>query len=363
MIGEMLYGTKLKKTVETAAESYFYHASHKDQAQQLIASMTSLAGRQQSNALFRQCDEYASDVLGSRKYSPWLKAYTVFCGTFKEGWIPDNYYGKVVVPMLSGIYGQISTYKSLSARLFQTDLLPDLAYSANGLLHTPAMEIVKPDQLKKYLFSGNERIVYKLDNGGQGTNVFVYDVDSFPDESLAFGNGVFQSYIIQHPFFDTFNDQSVATIRITTVVDDESNVSCRSAFLRLPRSAETHVKSATEIKVVVNADGELHQEGYLPNWVPVTHHPDSNKAFADQIIPNFAACVQTCVSLHKRMMFPRLIGWDVIVDENEDVKLLEWNGDHNGIKFSEAVHGPCFADLGWQNLWKVKPSPFALPAS
>jgi Sugar-transfer associated ATP-grasp len=317
--------------------------------------MTSLARGRQSAALFKQCDEYAKDVLGSVKYSPWLKAYAVFSGTFKEGWIPDNYYGKVVVPKLEGNYGEISDYRSISRGLFQTDLLPDLAYAVNGLLYTSSMEPLKPIELKKYLFETSEKVVYKLDGGLQGKSVLIYDADSFPDESIAFSNGVFQSYIVQHPFFDAFSSQSVSTIRITTIVDDESNVSCRAAYLRLPRSADTHVKSATAIKVVVNIDdGELHEKGYLPNWVPVSHHPDSKKAFAYQIVPEFQECVEACVSLHKRMMFPRMIGWDVIIDINKNIAVMEWNGYHNDIKFSEAADGPCFADLGWQNLWRIK---------
>jgi hypothetical protein len=31
---------------------------------------------------------------------------------------------------------------------------------------------------------------------------------------------------------------------------------------------------------------------------------------------------------------------------------MEWNGTYNDIKFSEATQGPCFADLGWERLWK-----------
>jgi hypothetical protein len=305
--------------------------------------------------LFKQCDEYAKDVLGSIKYSPWLKAYTVFSGTFKEGWIPDNYYGKVVVPKLGGGYGGISDYKAVSRMLFRTDMMPDLAYSVNGLLYTPAMEVIKSSELKKYLFGTNERVVYKLDSGMQGNSVFVHDLNSFPDESITFSNGVFQSYIAQHPFFDSFGSQSVSTIRITTVVDDESNVSCRAAYLRLPRSADTHVKSATAIKVAVNiSDGELYENGYLPNWTPIAYHPDSGQSFARQIVPNLQECVEACVSLHQKMTLARLIGWDVIVDINGNIAIMEWNGGHNDIKFSEAASGPCFADLGWQDLWRTK---------
>jgi hypothetical protein len=50
--------------------------------------------------------------------------------------------------------------------------------------------------------------------------------------------------------------------------------------------------------------------------------------------------------------FTSIIGWDVAVDENHNVKVMEWNGDHNDIKFSEATQGPCFSDLGWEELWK-----------
>jgi hypothetical protein len=352
------YVTGLKKAVrraEAIAANYSYHSEQNRQAQQLIESMTSGAGGRQAPALFEQCDEYAKSVLGSVKYSPWLRAYTVLSGTFKEGWIPDNYYGSVVAPKLGGDYGEISNCKSVSRRLFQTDLLPDLVYSVNGLLYTPSMELVRPGELKKCLFGATEKVVYKLDNGLQGKSVFVYDVDSLPDESVTFSNGVFQSYIVQHPFFDAFDSRSVSTIRITTVVDDESNVSCRAGYLRLPRGTDTHVKSATAIKVAVNiGDGELHDKGYFPNWVSTPHHPDSGKSFACQVVPNFQECVEVCVSLHKKMTFSRVIGWDVIVDIDGNTVIMEWNGGHNDIKFSEAVNGPCFADLGWQDLWRIK---------
>jgi hypothetical protein len=33
---------------------------------------------------------------------------------------------------------------------------------------------------------------------------------------------------------------------------------------------------------------------------------------------------------------------------NDNVQVMEWNGFHNDIKFSEATQGPCFADLGFQ---------------
>ena len=39
------------------------------------------------------------------------------------------------------------------------------------------------------------------------------------------------------------------------------------------------------------------------------------------------------------------IGWDVTLDDQENLRVMEWNAGHNGIKFTEATQGPCFSDL------------------
>ena len=52
------------------------------------------------------------------------------------------------------------------------------------------------------------------------------------------------------------------------------------------------------------------------------------------------------------MPYARCIGWDVTVDSEEKVNLMEWNGEHNDIKFAEATQGPCFLGLGWEELRK-----------
>jgi hypothetical protein len=48
--------------------------------------------------------------------------------------------------------------------------------------------------------------------------------------------------------------------------------------------------------------------------------------------------------------YARCVGWDLTVDSDEQVMVMEWNAEHNDVKFSEATQGPCFADLDWQRL-------------
>ena len=72
-------------------------------------------GEKQILNLIKLSNEYACDIFGWIGFSPWLYVYSALAQTFKEGWIPDNYYGKIVVPALKGDYGKIADLKSLTS--------------------------------------------------------------------------------------------------------------------------------------------------------------------------------------------------------------------------------------------------------
>lgn len=299
-------------------------------------------------------DEYALDILGWKGYAPWLYVYSAINQTFKEGWIPDNYYGKVVVPKLKGNYGTIAGYNSLTSRLLKTSLFPDLMYYVNGIWTTNEYEIISEKEVIVNAFKESEKLVYKIDNSLQGKGIFFIQRDNFNIEYLEqLGNGVLQKYIRQHPFFYDIMPNSVATLRITSVINDEGLASVRSCYLRVGRNSDTHVKSDSQIKVPINFQtGELNMYGYTSKWIKLEKHPDTGFIFKNKKIPNFYKCIDAAVNLHKMIPFARTVGWDMIINKKNNVQVMEWNGAHNGIKFSEAKQGPCFADLGWENLWK-----------
>lgn len=93
------------------------------------------------------------------------------------------------------------------------------------------------------------------------------------------------------------------------------------------------------------ATGTLGEIGHSSDWTRITAHPDSKESFHNKKIPAFGECVKTITSLHKKVPFARVIGWDVTVDAAGSPRVMEWNGAHNDIKYSEATQGPCFADL------------------
>ncbi len=300
------------------------------------------------------CDEYACDVFGSKLYSPWLYVYSQFSGGFQEGWIPSNYYIKVVEPNLKKGYASLSRLRSLTGILFKSKFSPDIAYYVNGLWFTPDNLLIDPNMLKDLALDHSEIVVYKSDSSARGMGVKVLESKSVEAHELQqLGNGVLQRYVRQHAFFDQFNHSALTTLRIITTVNDLGEPSVRACNLRFARQSQTHVQSQDQIKVSVDLeDGKMARVGYHSNWKSMLEHPDSGVRFEDCLVPGFQSCMQAALQLQETFRHVRCIGWDIAVDEFEKVRVLEWNSLNIDIGFPESMQGPCFSDLGWEKIWR-----------
>lgn len=348
---ENIYSTG-KKLVKKIADIKF-ELYHKSDTNKRLKNVEFVNGKTDPK-LIKLSNEYAMDVLGWRGYAPWLIVYSAMNGVFKEGWIPDNYYAKVVIPAIKGEYAKTSELRTLTNRLLINDVFPDILYLINGFFYSKDYQIINHNSIKDFLFKNTDIVVFKLDNTLQGLGVYFYDKSTFDLKKVKLlGNGVFQIFINQHSFFSEFMPNSVASLRVTTVLDNNGDASVRGSFLRIGRKKDTHVNATSDIIIAVDLkSGELDKYGYLDHWKTIDTHPDTDVLFENKFLPNFNKCTDTAVKLQKQMPFLRCIGWDMIVDENENVKIMELNGNHNDIKFCEAKQGPCFSDLGWENLWR-----------
>ncbi|MBX2815654.1 MAG: hypothetical protein KTR24_06645 [Saprospiraceae bacterium] len=250
----------------------------------------------------------------------------------------------------------MSSIQSFNTAVFGHGHFPDLLYRANHLWLTPDRVIVAPDRVKDLIFSHTDRVVFKRDGSGSGRGVFAIDKDQFDHASVeSLGDGVVQTYIKQHPALRRLSPEAVATIRITTVVDHHGRMSLRGSYLRLGREGDAHVRSSSHIRVPVNQDtGMLEERGFTPAWQRIAEHPDTKASFVDQQIPSYASCRSLVLKLHAQVPMVPLIGWDMAIDEEGQVHLMEWNGIKTDIKILEATQGPWYADLGWESWWKDK---------
>lgn len=344
------YLKTLAKSAIIKRREILYNASHRRMATNALRAIEEKKGKL-SNNIISQCDSYAIEYLGGKEYAPWLYVYSAMQGEFKEGWLPWNYYDKVVDPALNGEFSPPSKLRALPGRLLNTDKFPDLIYLHNRtFLEADSYKIISPERAFEILFSERDTVIFKSNSSDQGRGVYFISRDEWLSESRKLPNGAFQSIIEQHGFFDSIFPYPGATIRITTVLDADGMATARAAYLRLGRSNDSsssrHVQSSTAVRTAIDLNsGMLFSEGCMANWCIINTHPDTNVPFKGLVIPHFDKARRIVEELHGRYPFARCIGWDVIINRNDDIEIMEWNAGNNDIKFSEAMHGPNFSDL------------------
>lgn len=338
--------------VVRANQTQSYDKWHEQSVLGAVWTIEKYNGQKLSPRSKKLADDYAIQVFGGKEYAPWLYVYTLVSGTFKEGWIPDNFFGKFVVPKANKDLRSLTNFKTFSNVVLKAKELPDLAYYIDGVFYSRELTAVDITSLREIIGEEYSSVFVKKDGSAQGQGVIKLLVKNINEDSFKpIGNCVIQSPIQQHDFFERIISGSVATVRITTVKDSDGKIGLRASYLRLGRTDTQWVQSNNSVRVaIIDKYGELDSFGYTQDWRRWSNHPDTNFLFSKQRVPQFEKAVETCVKLHAMVPQFTFIGWDIAVGNNDEIKLIEWNGEHCDIKFSEATTGPCFLGLNWERL-------------
>lgn len=327
-----------------------YDKRHRDEALEALGILDTANSRKLAAIHKRRADEYAVEVLGERAYAPWLYVYAAMAGDFREGWIPDNFFGRVVVPKVSKELGYVTGLKTLSAQILQSDAIPDLAYHIDGVFYARDFSVIDRAALSDLAITSGAHVFVKADRSYQGRGVVKVASRAVTDTDFkTIGDCVIQSAVEQHAFFENILSGPIATLRITTVKTPAGMIEPRASFVRIGRRGSDRIGDTSVCVSVVDTDGRLDEVGYY-HWHRLDKHPDSGVSFGGTCIPEFAKAVTLCVELHSRVPHFGVVGWDVAISKDGAVKIFEWNGGHCDIKFSEATVGPCFKGLGWEAL-------------
>jgi hypothetical protein len=287
-------------------------------------------------------------------FSPWLKVYTVYQHEFKEGWIPDNYLGRVVSPKINGEFRILDNLKTLSKRILQTDAIPDLAYYINGIWTSSKGIVLHKSKLIKFLFSDRAFVFLKKNYSFQGNGILKLNRDKFEDSNLqSIRNFLIQEPIQQADWFDQIVTGSVAKLRFTTVKSISGRAKNRVLPLRVGRISNEYINTRDCLRVPIDTEtGALYPKAFGLDFTIFEEHPDTGFSFYGQIMSENGAAVRLCEQLHDQVGIFQIIGWDVTINQGGQVQIMEWNTDHSGVIFSEMTIGPSFNGLGWESLQK-----------
>lgn len=302
-----------------------------------------------SSAVKKQIRAYATEVLGDSRYRAWLEVYTAYRGEFLEGWMPEDFWEDRVLPAVNSSFRGLGAMKTLARKILRTDLLPDLAYRVNDAWYDTENQMRTATEISELLKGANRELYFKFERTFAGTGIFVQQSSQLDLNALpASGNCVVQAAVQQHGSFELVSPNCTATLRLLTGRMPGTAATLLSAHLRVGTSGAKFIAGASSIKIpVVDAVGSLGDTGVNGHWKRFTSHPDTGTSFGTQRIPAYAKALLACTSLHDTVPQLGAIGWDVTINTEEHVELLEWNTNHPGIKFGEALHGPSFRDFDY----------------
>lgn len=354
----------MAKILSTLVESQRARATDAKHNREAVDGYRCFVAQHPKRALDRQTlthiDAYARTVLGSPRFASWLQLYSAVYGRFVEGWIPDNYFARVVLPRVQNPTRKgVSNVKTLTRRILRTDLLPDLVYHVRGCWLDGNNQSLAPTAVVDAMFAAGDEVIVKRDMVSRGRGIFrLHRRDFVLADLQKLGNFVVQERIIQAPVFDRIIAGPVTTLRITTTKAVGAPARAHRSILRFGRRDEIGLDAKTEVIVpVIDDRGTIADDGYLGDWSMCRTHPDTGAAFAGLVVPAYREAVATCLALHDTIPHLAIAGWDVALDHAERVRLLELNTGHVGINVMQATGGPCFQDMNWESLWRTAPAP------
>jgi hypothetical protein len=213
-------------------------------------------------------------------------------------------------------------------------MLKELAGAQDRVILKPSVDsqggksIVMLTSKEGALFSGSEKVTKKwLD---------LHLVDNF----------LLQEVVRQHPFYERFNPTSLNTLRVYTYrsVEDES-VHVLHSVLRVgaPGFAIDNVSSGGKA-CGVSSEGALNGNIYDINGMgyEALNGLDSLKGTS---LFKYEAVLDLAKQLAAEQHYCRVIGFDLCVDENERVLLIELNNFDVGVDMLQFCNGPLFGSF------------------
>ncbi|MFN6429965.1 hypothetical protein EUCA11A_29070 [Eubacterium callanderi] len=193
------------------------------------------------------------------------------------------------------------------------------------------MSNTNKEKAKEFVFS-QKNLFAKCPNGmfGKGIELIktceIEDYDEFYKKGLE-KKLLFEEVLTQHPELAAFNNTSINSLRIVTLVCADDSVKIMAAVLRLGRKGKIadnfhHYGIAALIDIDT---GIVYTVGVDREWKRYVKHPDSGKAIVGFTIPNWYEIIKVVEQAAKVVPEVRYVGWDVTIKNDGSIVLIEGN--------------------------------------
>ena len=269
---------------------------------------------------------------------------------FDVTYVPDDIYQPFILPVLNPVHYSVAlSNKGLYSFYFHDVMRPyEIVRNIRGCFFDAENGVCSEDQAIEKIMSYKRKFLIKPSiDTSCGKNVRLienYSSNIIKDLFLEYGeNFVCQEFVSQSNQTAQFNPTSLNTFRITTLFLNGRFSILSSVFRCGGLGSIVDNAGAGGIIVGVSIDGSLKEFGYNKNG-EICKMSYNNVPFEDTKINAYHRIVDLCKTLHHRIPFCSIVGWDIALNENNLPLLLEVNLKCPGIFYEQMCSGPIFGD-------------------
>ena len=295
---------------------------------------------------------------GKKISKDWHRLYTSYLGKFNEKYFPENLFTANLLDKMNPIFLRDYFSDKILTQYFFKDLdeskykvVENHIYNVDGYFYD-SDGIIEYNQALKKLKNIGEVIIKPTIGTDSGRGVALLNIkngiDLISNESLETilkkynCNYAIQEKIHQHKDFARFNPSSVNTIRMHSYICDGKIYTTPIAMRVGRKGSVVDNAHAGGLVIGVTDEGYLMEYGIFQNGEKFLEHPDSGEKFKGFKLPMIPEMTEFIKKYHYRIPHMGIIAWDLTVDENNRIVVIETNITCPGIWLPQYVTGQAF---------------------
>lgn len=304
----------------------------------------------------KEIQEYFLKYFGKKVNLKWHEYFYYVNKDFSPKYMPTYiYYGKIIPKLNDSRIGVVYSDKNMIGKLVGGRVKYPKTYTKaiNGVFYVDDSIVSKGDAIAACLdikdgiikhsiesSQGKSVLRFKSSNGNVDGKDCPKTMQELFDSYKT--NFVVQDAIQQHPEMMKLNPTSLNTIRVMTYWSKKGIVALYSVVRMGRLGSVVDNASAGGIYCGVNPDGTLKEEAYTLSPLTVHKKTDTGIILKDFKIPMYDKIKAKAIELHQQLPYSKFIGWDLCLDADNEIELVEINANCPGL--FQAATGPAFGD-------------------
>lgn len=305
----------------------------------------------------RQIDEFYKKNYGKKIKYWWHRLYKSYTGNFDYKCVPESIFATKIEPrQVNRLEARSYANKNMLSIIFEDENIKipkTFIMCVKGRFFDGERNPVSKEKAIEILKNINdgtfEAVAKATVDTNSGKDVKIIDIENGIDKDTrkslkdivnSMGdNFVVQEKIIPHKSLANIYEKSINTLRtITYFVDNEIKIA-PITFRMGKGGAKVDNGHAGGIFIGMDENGRLLKEAFNLSGQRFSEHPDTGIVFENYQLPCIDKVKEYAIKLHKKIPMLGMVSWDLTVDKDENVVLIEVNLNSQSIWLPQMSYG------------------------